>query len=287
MKRVFALLLPLLLAGYARAEMLPESGGRLLATGGVTQVEGAGGGGIVPWALITGYGTRDQASVTAFYTQVDPSDFNLHSAGIAVGFHDRVEISYAQQRLGLGTTIPRASIDQDIVGLKVKVLGDAVYDQDRWWPQLAVGAMYKHIDDFTIPKLLGARRNADTDWYVAATKVYLDAVFGRNLLVNVVGRATRANQLGLLGFGGDKNDHYQLMGEATVGVFLHDKVVLGYEYRQKPDNLGSFVENDFSDVFLAIFPSKRVSLTAAWANLGQIADKKQQRALYFSAQLAF
>ena len=33
--------------------------GKLLATGGVSQVEGAGGGGLVPWALITGYGSVD------------------------------------------------------------------------------------------------------------------------------------------------------------------------------------------------------------------------------------
>jgi len=31
-----------------------RGGGRLLLTGGVTQVEGAGGGGLSPWALIGG-----------------------------------------------------------------------------------------------------------------------------------------------------------------------------------------------------------------------------------------
>src|SRR5205085_9065833 len=44
------------------------AGGRILATGGVTEMEGAGGGGIVPWALIAGYGTRDEIGATAFYT---------------------------------------------------------------------------------------------------------------------------------------------------------------------------------------------------------------------------
>ena len=48
MKRLLVLLL--MCAGIARAELLPEPGGRLLATGGVTQIEGAGGGGLVPWA---------------------------------------------------------------------------------------------------------------------------------------------------------------------------------------------------------------------------------------------
>jgi hypothetical protein len=282
--------LPLLLVFFvdmACADILPQAGGRLLATGGVTQIEGAGGGGLVPWALISGYGTRDQVGLTAFYTQADPSDFRLRSAGVAIGIHDRVEISLAQQRLGLGSTVPGQSIDQNMVGIKLKVLGDAVFDQDRWWPQVAVGAIYKHNEDMAVPRSLGAKRDADTDFYVSATKVYFAAVFGRNLLLNATVRATRANQMGLLGFGGDKNDHYEAMGEFSAGVFLCDRLLVGAEYRQKPDNLSVFREQDYYDFFIAFVPNKRISITAAYADLGQIADKKDQHALYLSAQLAF
>ena len=38
----------------------PANSGKLLLTGGVTQVEGAAGGGLAPWAVIGGQGTRDQ-----------------------------------------------------------------------------------------------------------------------------------------------------------------------------------------------------------------------------------
>jgi len=281
------LILFLFCTPLACADVLPEAGGRLLATGGVTQIEGVGGGGLVPWALISGYGTRDQVGITAFYTQADPSDFQLHAAGIAVGVHDRVEISMARQRIGLGSTVPGQSIDQNMLGIKVKVLGDAVFDQDRWWPQVALGAIYKHNEDMAVPRLLGAKRDADADFYVSATKVYMAAVFGRNLLLNATVRATRANQMGLLGFGGDKNDHYQAMGEVSGGVFLCDRILLGAEYRQKPDNLSAFQEQDFHDFFIAFVPNKRVSITAAYADLGQIADKKDQQALYMSLQLSF
>ncbi|MBC8008243.1 MAG: DUF3034 family protein [Prolixibacteraceae bacterium] len=282
--------LPIVLVLFAQlafADILPQPGGRLIATGGVTQIEGTGGGGLVPWALISGYGTRDQVGMTAFYTQADPSDFRLHSAGVAVGIRDRVEISLAQQRLGLGSTVPGQSIDQTLLGIKLKVLGDAVFDQDRWWPQVALGAIYKHNEDMAVPRLLGAKRDADTDFYVSATKVYLAAVFGRNLLLNATLRATRANQLGLLGFGGDKNDRYQAMGEVSAGVFLCDRVLLGAEYRQKPDNLSAFQEQDFHDFFIAFVPNKHLSMTAAYVNLGQIADKNDQEAFYVSVQLAF
>ena len=38
---------------------------RLLATSGVTQLEGSAGGGLVPWALVSGYGTVGVAEIQA------------------------------------------------------------------------------------------------------------------------------------------------------------------------------------------------------------------------------
>ncbi len=67
-------------------------GSKLLATGGVSQVEGAGGGGLANWALITGYGTRDGIGANVHYTTVLLPDYTLHSAGIAVGLFDRLEL---------------------------------------------------------------------------------------------------------------------------------------------------------------------------------------------------
>jgi Protein of unknown function (DUF3034) len=96
----------------------PTGDSRLLATGGVTQIEGAAGGGLVPWALIAGYGSRDEVGATAFHTRADPTDFTLGSSGVAVGIHDRLELSVARQTLGLGKTVPGASIRQDILGVK-------------------------------------------------------------------------------------------------------------------------------------------------------------------------
>lgn len=286
MKRTFVFLLSLL-AVPASAAGLPAPGARLPATGGVSQIEGAAGGGLTPWALIAGYGSRDQIGFTVFHTRADPTDFSLHASGVAVGIRDRLELSYARQLLGLGRTVPGQSIGQDIFGLKLKVAGDAVFDQDRWLPQVAVGFQYKRNDDMAVPSALGARHAEGVDFYVAATKVWLGAVFGRNLLLNGTLRATKANQMGLLGFGGDRCDDYRPMAEGSIGVFLTDTLVLGAEWRRKPDNLSSFREQSFKDVYVAWFPAKRLSLTAAWVDLGQIADRIDQRAFYLSGQLAF
>jgi hypothetical protein len=262
------------------------AGERILASGGVSQIEGAAGGGLVPWAVIAGDGTRDQVGVTAFHTNLAISDFSLRSSGVAVGIYDRIEISLTRQLLDLGSTAPGQSIRQDIVGAKLKIAGDAVVDQDRWMPQIAIGIQHKKNRDMTIPAALGARHDSGTDFYLSATKLYLGGFAGRNLLLNATLRATKANQLGLLGFGGDRRDRYQPELEASAAIFLSDNFAVGGEYRFKPDNLSVFREENYYDLFAAWFINKRVSLTAAYARLGQVADKKNQDGVYLSLQLS-
>ncbi|MGA4602895.1 DUF3034 family protein, partial [Ectopseudomonas hydrolytica] len=45
--------------------------GRLLATGGATSLEGAAGGGIMPWAVLAGYGERGEWGTDVFATRVE------------------------------------------------------------------------------------------------------------------------------------------------------------------------------------------------------------------------
>ncbi|OYW32390.1 MAG: hypothetical protein B7Z51_03330, partial [Methyloversatilis sp. 12-65-5] len=54
-----ALAMLALLSGSSSTANGLHAGDRLIATGGVTQIEGAAGGGLNPWAVIAGYGTRE------------------------------------------------------------------------------------------------------------------------------------------------------------------------------------------------------------------------------------
>jgi hypothetical protein len=268
--------------------------GKLLATGGVSQVEGAGGGGIVPWALITGYGTRDSWGANAHYTYVSTQDYKLDTYGVAIGLADRVELSVASQTFkGSLAPLDNLNIKQDILGVKVKLAGDAVYEQDSWLPQIAVGAMYK--DNKGIKGLgalgvtnvtqLGAKDDKGYDYYVAATKILLE----QSLLLNLTLRATKANQMGLLGFGGDQGDSRKIMPEVSAAYLINRHLAVGAEYRRKPHNLGVDPEKAYYDAFVAWFPTKHVSVTAAYANLGKITvfNPKTQRGLYLSVQTGF
>jgi hypothetical protein len=261
-----------------------SAGDRLLATGGITEIEGSAGGGITPWALIAGLGTEDQVGGSASCTQIAPQDFRLDSCGLAVGVYNRLELSADTLRFDLGSTVPGQSIRLDVFGAKIRLFGDAVFDQDRWWPQVSVGVQWKHNADFdVVPKALGALHADGADFYLAATKVWLDGAFGHTWLADLTLRASEANQLGLLGFGGDLGG-YHALAEGSLGAFVTDEIILGAEYRQKPNDLSAFRENDFKDLFLTYFPVKYLSVTAAFADLGTIADKRGQSGYYLSLQ---
>jgi hypothetical protein len=280
-------------AGAALAQATPDMG-KLTATGGVSQVEGAGGGGLTPWALIGGYGSRDSWGANAHYTRVSTQDYSLDSYGVAVGLFDRVELSLATQDFrGSLAPLNDLRIKQDIVGVKVKLIGDAVYDQDRVLPQIAVGVMAKRnkgvggLGALGVTKVtqLGAKDDSGIDYYVAATKILLD----QSLLLNGTVRATKANQMGLLGFGGDKGDSYQAKLEVSAAYMISRKLVAGLEYRMKPRNVGVDDEKAYYDAFIAWFPSKHVSVTAAYAVLGDITvfNPTRQRGAYLSVQTGF
>ena len=151
------------LAGSPPGTGVVGEGGKLLATGGVSTVEGAAGGGLVPWALISGYESRDAIGVTAHYTYVPLHDFTLHTPGIAVGFYDRLELSYAadlftvdNENLAAGGLHRGFTFHQDVFGAKLRVIGDAVYDQDSFLPQIAIGTQFKRNDHGDVLKAVGA-----------------------------------------------------------------------------------------------------------------------------------
>ncbi len=281
-------------AGIVAIAALPPSAraqdsGRLLATAGVSQIEGAGGGGLSPWALITGYGTRDSVGANVHYTLGQLPSFTLHSAGISVGLYDRLELSYAHQwldtrqtgaKLGLGRGY---MIQMDVAGAKVRLFGNAVYDQDTWLPQVSAGVQFKTNNQHGTLHAIGARSSSGADFYLSATKIFL----AESLLVNATIRATQANQFGLLGFGGDRQRGYSLGLEASAALLLSRNLAVGAEVRTKPDNLSFAKEGTAFDVFAAYFLTKNVSATVGAVALGPIARQRNQTGLYVSVQGGF
>ena len=272
---------------------------KLLLTGGVTSIDGAAGGGITPWAVIGSNATEGQFGATATGSAVATRSYTLQVQGLLLAFDDRYEISVARQDFATEATgralgLPGLHLKLDVFGAKLRVAGDAVLDSDSWMPQVAVGVEIKRTDADTLKPLLAAlgARSQGIDGYVSATKLFL----ARGILVNATLRATKANQNGLLGFGGTAQEKYRLEPEFSVAWLANRTLAFGAEYRRKPDNLNpsplgaGLKEDDWWDVFAAWAPTRHVSLTVAYVQLGRIVPAiatKRQDGGYASAQVAF
>lgn len=276
-----------LLAAPASAEPL-RNGGKLLLTNGITSIEGASGGGLTPWATIAGNETRDGIGASGHATIIELKDYDYRSAGVSIGLFDRVELSWARQdfntneiggALGLGNDY---AFGQDIFGAKVKLIGDLVYDAPLL-PAIAIGAQYKKSRNAAVVLLLGATDDDGIDYYVSATKLFV----ARSILVNATARLTKANQNGLLGFGGDRQDDYTVQFEGSLGWQLSRRLAIGGEYRTKPNNLGVAQEDDWFDAFAAYAVNRHLTATLAYTDLGSIATVDKQRGVLFSLQAAF
>ena len=272
---------------------MAEPGSRLWATGGVTSVEGSAGGGLSPWALLSGYASDEEWGGTITLSRAESDDYTLNVTGAGVTWRNRVELSFARQTLDLdslvfdlknGFGLEEDELVQDIVGLKVRLAGDVLYSPLGQW---SAGLQYKQNREYTVPDAIGSEDDTGTDFYLSGSKLFFATIMDRNLLVNGTIRGTKANQGGLLGFGGDKNDSYEAMFEGNVSLFLTRQWLVGTEYRQKPDNLNFAEEEDWWDLFVAWVPDRQVSVTAAWVNLGDVAGLEDQKAAYLSLQASF
>jgi len=293
-RAALACALPLgLAAGAAQAQPATPfggGGGKLLLTGGVSSIDGAAGGGLTPWAVTASYATEGEIGGTAHLTRAVTQKYALTAYGAALAFKDRIEVSLARQEFNAGVVVPDTTLKLDIVGVKLKLAGDAVLDSDTLMPQIAVGAQFKHLDPgAAVGGVLDsvAARRSGVDLYASATKLFL----AHGILVNATLRATKANQNGLLGFGSADKSSYSLQPELSVAWLLRKNLAIGAEVRAKPDNLGfagaAFHEDDWKDIFIAWAPNKLISLTAAYVDLGNIVGHKHQTGAYLSAQIAF
>ena len=288
----------------AAALALPHPGARagtdkLTLTGGVTSIDGAAGGGLTPWAVTGTNATEGEVGVAATESVVSVRNYTMQVQGLLLSLDDRVEVSVARQDFATEATgralgLPGLHLKMDVVGAKLRLLGDAVLDSDTWVPQVALGVESKHTDAGDLKatlQALGAHTNG-FDVYLSATKLFL----AEGILVNGTLRLTKANQNGLLGFGGTGHDNYHVEPEFSAAWLANRTLAFGAEYRRKPDNLNpsplgaGLKEDDWWDVFTAWAPTKHLSLTVAYVQLGHIVPAvatKRQDGGYASAQVAF
>lgn len=288
---------------------------RLIMSGGINSFEGTSGGGITPWALIGGYGSDQEFDVTVNAQLLDVGRYRLTTAGITFAAWERVELSLQKQSLavsddvlsdafslltdGAVTSAQSTDIEQDIIGLKVRLLGDALFAEYTSLPQMSLGMQYKKNRDMDtslaifdgstplpgigVPRVLGATEDSGIDVYLSASKIWLGGAGGSHVLGNFTLRASRANAFGLLGFETATDGSYELEYEGSLALIPAASWVMGAEFRTQSDRLGPLApEQTVWDLFVAWFPSKQVSATLAWVDLGTLPFEDEARGIYLS-----
>ena len=262
------------------------------AQAALTDVEGQAGGGLVPWALLS-------SGPTVAISHLNTQNLDVNIVAANTSFANRVEVSYAHSMLDVtGSNLGSKNIDAvDNLGLKVKLndMGDSM-------PQFALGLVYKKASGSLVDNVLTPALGVDsssTDVYGAATKIV--TVGGKTLLLNGVLRATKANQMGLLGFGGGTTagakTGYSIEPEVSAELFVADNVVFGAEYRAQPSNSvagtdGVLHQNSAYDLNVVYVANKNLTLTAAYVGLGQVApaatgSSNNQNGMFLQAQVSF
>jgi hypothetical protein len=292
-----------------------QTGSSLLLSGGVTSFEGTAGGGITPWALISGYSSKEEINGTANLQLLQIGDYQLTTAGVSVGIYDRVEVSLQRQSLdvsdgitsnvfslltdGAVPTAPGTDIEQDIIGVKVKLFGDALFAEKPYLPQVSLGLQYKKNRDFDtslpipsgdvplpgqgVPQIVGATEDSGLDIYISATNVWLGGAFGKNLLVNLTARATKANTFGLLGFESANDDSYDIEFEGSLAIIPTPNTAIGIEWRTQSNRLGGLAEEEtVTDFFIGYFPSKSWSALLSYVDIGNLPFETEANGFYLT-----
>ena len=213
------------------------------------------------------------------------------------GLWDRVELSYVHHELEFSDgALDGLGVSDDVIGVKVKLFGDAVYNQDSWIPQVAVGAQYKDhggihdaaavgLPGLTSPIQLGAEDDSGIDYYVSATKVFLS----QSMLLNLTLRYTEAEPVRPARF------------RPATPSWCRRPRSPGCSAASSPSARSIATGRTTStpttrdaawDVFVAWTPTHNVSLVAAYLNIGSVlapvtGETADQDGAYLSLQVGF
>ena len=228
----------------------------------VVNIEGEGGGGLVPWAYLTNPPEEGKilGRPTVGATYIFPQNFNVNIYHFNETITDRLELGFARTIFNTTNLLGTSGLDKGVEELVMDTIHAKLLllKETDTLPAISVSAEYKKNRDIdTADRNSGGALTAagydddkGFDYALSLTKLIKAKL---PILVNVGARYTKANQTGYLGF----SDDARILPEVSLAVMPESNVVVGFEYRAKPDEyrsvagLGSFTEDDWSDFFVA------------------------------------
>jgi hypothetical protein len=254
-------------------------------------IEGVGGLVITPMAYLVNPGPKGTVAglPSTSFTYVGAGQKNIQALAVSETLFERIELSYAVSRFGLGTLgdsvkdatgldIGRTDVLLHHFNVRGLLLEENSFNLPL--PAITAGVHFKindgiaSIDKRLFGTLSGKGLDSDTgiDYTLTATKTF-PKVFGRPLITSAGIRFSKAAQIGYLGFG----ENYEPSFEGNVTYLIADNIALAYEFRQKinqVDRIGKLVrpEDNWQTIGIGWVINNHASLTVGYGRFGNVLD---------------
>jgi hypothetical protein len=211
----------------------------------------------------------------------------LYSATATETLWGRLELGYAYMAFDMGDlpdAIAKATtirireqyVEMHNFNARCLLLKEGEYGQN-WLPAVTLGAHYKQ--NTTIANMdrelggtltaIGIADQAGMDYTLYASKML--TMLPVPIIVSAGLRSTEAAHIGLLGF----TDERQLVAEGSICAFLTSKLILGLEYRQKPNSYQTVPgligkEDDWYTFDVGYIVNDHMTVAAGYAHFGEV-----------------
>lgn len=241
-------------------------------------------------------------------TAVFLGEKDLQSFAVTQNIWGPIEFGYAYERFGLGDwpddvfTAAGARVD-DQLGLhnfngRIMVIKEGNFDCS-WMPAVTLGTHLKWSEGHSkldedlggLLDTLGSDHNQGVEFTCVATKTITD-LLPRPVILSAGVRNGDAIHTGLFGFAGERKTTV----EGSIIAFLSDRLAFAAEYRQKSDLMDQFstggyhlvkAENDWWTLCLAYVLNDNMTVSGGYANLGNVANHREENAFGIQVKYEF
>ena len=274
-------------------------------------IEGTGGGAITPMAYLVNPEPRYEGALfgkpAVAFSYANMGQKNLDAFTVTETFAERIEFGYAANRFGLGTLpddirdatpfdIRRSDLWLHHFNLRLLAVKENTCLGGLAMPAVTAGVHFKVNDGIgDLNQRLGGalsdigyQRQNGVDFTLTATRTIPPEVLGRPLILTAGLRASQAAQLGLLGFG----DEYHATFEGSLVFLPCDRLVLAYEFRQKPDPYGQIAgligdEDCWHGFTAAAILSEHATFAAGYGMFGTVANTEENGVWWLQLKYEF
>ena len=192
--------------------------------------------------------------IGAWYVNLNDTDIDWFSVGIADTFANRLELSYGYESVaigGVGHNTHKSNLGAKALLLEENSFGTAFI------PAVSVGTIYKSTSFATGPKVT----KDSFDYYLVATKLITE--LPKPVLLSTGLLSTSGQVNGILGF----NEQRKQVFFGNIDILPLENIAVGFEYKQGAQ-FTTFKNEDYWNVHVGWFVNPNLTLIAAYANSG-------------------